>query len=107
MRAAANVRRQRPPWLHGHVVPDEREVGDLVRQRRRQGKVQEDLRSLRLVLLFTTSATTTSTREAGLWWGRGGCGCCDALTCSHQPPAPGPDPRSSGVGPVYMTNREA
>ena len=52
MRAAADVRRQRPPWLHGHVVPDEREVGDLVRQRRRQGKVQEDLRSLRLVLLY-------------------------------------------------------
>ena len=70
MRAAADVRRQRPPWLHGHVVPDEREVGDLVRQRRRQGEVQEDLRSLRLVLLCTTSATTAPTREAGPWWRR-------------------------------------
>ena len=71
MRAAADVRRQHPPWLHGHVVPDEREVGDLVRQRRRQGDVQEDLRSL-LVLLCTTSATTPPTHDKQGWWGCGG-----------------------------------
>ena len=34
--------------------------------------------------------------------------CCrDAHILFAHPPTPGPDPRSGGIGPVYMTNRKA
>merc|ERR1711957_1013965 len=79
-------------------VHDEREVGDLVRQRRRQEKVQEDLRSLPLVLLCTTSATTTHMTSRA-----GGAAEDEAAVMHLLTPALRPDPRSSGVG-LYIAS---
>ena len=44
---------------------DEQGFGDFLRQRRRQEKVQEDLRALRLALLYTSAAATHMTSRAG------------------------------------------
>merc|ERR1712085_154737 len=86
------VRRQRHQWLWHSLVRDERR-GDLLRQRRRRDKVQEDLRSLRLALLHTSAATTHMTSRAG--------GAAeDAAAVMHLDlltPARRPDPRSSDV----------
>ena len=76
---ALGVRRQRHQWLWHLLVLVEREVRDFLRQHPGKDQVQEDLRALRLVLLYT-SAITKDMPRAGLVGGTAEhCGCCDVL----------------------------
>merc|ERR1712194_922404 len=86
---------QRHQWLWHSLVRDERR-GDLLRQRRRRDKVQEDLRSLRLALLPTLHLRRHHPHDKQ---GRSGAA-EDAAAVMHLDlltPARRPDPRSSDV----------
>ena len=58
---ALGVQRQRHQWPWHLLVLVEREVRDLLRQYPGKDQVQEDLRALRLVLLYTFAVTTVPT----------------------------------------------
>ena len=88
---ALGVRRQRHQWLWHLLVLVEREVRLLLRQYPGYDQVQEDLRALRLVLLYTSAVTKDRTR-AGLVGGTAE-HCCCSVTCLLTPAlTPNPDP---------------
>ena len=88
---ALGVRRQRHQWPWHRLVLVEREVRDLLRHYPGYDQVQEDLRALRLVLLYTSAVTKDRTR-AGLVGGTAE-HCCCSVTCLLTPAlTPNPDP---------------
>ena len=68
---ALGVRRQRHQWPWHRLVLVEREVRDLLRHYPGYDQVQEDLRALRLVLLYTSAVTKRQDTSRTGGWDRG------------------------------------